>query len=97
MDSGTVGGITGGVLGVMGGVIGAYCSIRNTSKPRERALMIRMVGLCWLWIAVLLALLFLLPSPWDSAAFFLIFPPLLLIPWMNRMLARARAKDESAG
>ena len=57
--------------------------------------MVRMVTLCWLWIAALLVLQFLTPSPWSSAAVVLIFPPLLSIPWLNRQLARARAKDES--
>ena len=97
MDSGTAGGIAGGVLGVMGGVIGTYCSIRNTSRPRERALMIRLGALGWLWMAALTAWLFVIPSPWDQAAIHLSLPLLLLIPWLNRKLARARSEDESVG
>jgi hypothetical protein len=95
MDFGTEGGIAGGVIGVMGGVSGANCSIRNTSRPRERALMIRMAVLCWLWIAALTALQFLMPSLWRHGAFLLVFTPLLSIPWLNRKLASARAKDEA--
>ena len=95
MDAGTAGGIIGGVIGVMGGVIGTYFGMRNTSVPRERALMIRFATLGWLWMAALMAWLFLMPRPWDQAAIFLNLPLLLSIPWGNRKLAQARSEDES--
>lgn len=97
MDAGMAGGIAGGVIGVMGGVLGTYASIRNAKRPRERALMIRLAGLCWIWLAALIAWMFLAPRPWNQAAFLFNLPLLLSIPWMNRKLARARAEDEAKG
>jgi ABC-type transport system involved in multi-copper enzyme maturation permease subunit len=94
MDAGMVGGIAGSVIGVMGGVIGTYFNVKNTSRPRERALMIRLSLLCWLWLAVLAAWLLLITRPWNQAAILMIFPVLLLIPWGNRRLARAHAEDQ---
>jgi hypothetical protein len=96
MHPGLIGGIAGSVIGVMGGAIGTYFSIRNTGRPRERALMIRLSVLAWLWIAALMAWLFLMPRPWNQAAFLLNLPLLLSIPRWNRRLALARAEDKSA-
>lgn len=95
MDAGMAGGLAGGIIGVMGGVIGIYFSIRNTTRPRERALMLRLAALSWLWLAGLVAWLFLMPRPWNQAAILLNLPILLSIPRMNRRLARARAEDEA--
>ena len=95
MDAGLAGGIAGGIIGVMGGVIGTYFSIRNTKRPKERALAIRLAALCWIWLSALTAWLFLMPRPWNQAAILLNLPLLLSIPRMNRWLARARAEDES--
>jgi Ca2+/Na+ antiporter len=95
MNAGWAGGIAGGVIGIMGGVIGTYFSIKNSKTPHERALMIRLALLCWVWITAVLVWLFAIPRPWNQAAFLLNLPLLLSIPWMNRMLARARARDES--
>jgi len=94
MDPGMIGGIAGGVIGCMGGAIGTYFSIVNTTRPRERALMIRFSVACWLWIAAALAFAFLAPPPWGRLA------PLatlvtIAIPWCNRKLAEARAEDEA--
>ncbi len=95
MDAGMAGGIAGGVIGVMGGVIGTYFSLRNTTRPRERALLLRLAALCWLWLAGLVAWLLLMPRPWNQAAVLLNLPILLSIPRMNRWLARARSEDEA--
>jgi uncharacterized membrane protein YfcA len=95
MDAGMAGGIAGGVIGVMGGVIGTYFSIRNSKRPKERALAIRLATLCWVWLSAMTAWLFLMPRPWNQAAILLNLPLLLSIPRMNRWLARARAEDES--
>ena len=97
MDAGLAGGIAGGVLGVMGGVIGTYFSIKGAMQPRERSLTIRLAALCWLWLAGMMAWLWLMPRPWNQAAILLNLPLLLAIPRMNRGLARARAEDESGG
>lgn len=59
-----IGGILGGILGCIGGLIGTYFSIKNTNGPKERAFMIRCVVIGWVAIAVFLALLFVLPSPY---------------------------------
>jgi hypothetical protein len=79
----------------LSGVIGTYFSIRNTKRSRERALAIRLAAFCWIWLASQAAWLFFMPRPWDLAAILLNFPILLLIPWMNRRPARARAEDVS--
>src|SRR4051812_42265464 len=63
MDAGMAGGLAGGIVGVMGGAIGTYFSIRNTTRPRERALMLRLAASCWLWLAGLVAWMFLMPRP----------------------------------
>ncbi len=63
MDAGMAGGLAGGVIGVMGGAIGTYFSIRNTSRPRERSLMLRLSALVWAWLAILVAWMLLMPRP----------------------------------
>ena len=89
--------IAGSVIGVLGGVIGTCFSVVNTSRPRERALMVRLAALVWLLIpAALVAWLFLMPQPWKPLASLVGFPLSLSIPWMNRRLARARAEDADA-
>jgi hypothetical protein len=94
MDVGMVGGVAGGVLGLAGAAIGTFVSVVNTRGPRERAYMVRLAALGWLWVAVLVAWLLLAPSPWNRAAVLLTLPPLLSIPWLNRGLARARTEDQ---
>ena len=88
-------GMVGGIVGVMGGVIGTYFSIRNSAGPRERALIVRLSVLIWLWMAVFIDWLFLGPRPWNQAVIPL---NLLLIPWLprgNRWLACLRAEDKA--
>jgi drug/metabolite transporter (DMT)-like permease len=98
MDTNTAAAIAGSVIGVMGGVIGTCFSVVNTSRPRERALMIRLAALVWLSLAAaLIAWLFVVPQPWKPLASFVGVPLSLAIPWMNRRLARARAEDASGG
>lgn len=96
MDAGMAGGIAGGVIGTMGGVVGTYFSIRNTTKPRERALMLRLAALGWAWLAMMMAWLVLVPRPWNQIAFVMNIPVLMAIPRMNRWLARAREADVAA-
>ena len=68
--SGLVGGIVGGVIGIMGGVIGTYFSIRNTTRPRERTVAIRMATTIWIFVVGLLlldgALMYRLPPGWGG-------------------------------
>src|SRR4051812_45577103 len=87
MDAGTAGGLAGGIIGVMGGVLGTYFSIRNSMRPRERSLMLKLAAATWIWLAALLAWLFLMPHPWNQGAFVLNLPYLLSIPRMNCWLA----------
>jgi hypothetical protein len=94
MDAGMVGGIAGGVIGCMGGVIGTYFSLVNASRPRERALTIWFAVGFWLWIAAVLTFALLAPRPWGRLA------PMgtlvtVAIPWCDRKLALARARDEA--
>jgi hypothetical protein len=65
LDAGMAGGLAGGVVGVMGVLIDSYFSIRNTTRPRERALMSRLAALVWLWLGGLVAWMFLMPRPWN--------------------------------
>ena len=95
IDQGMIGGIAGGVIGVVGGVIGTYFGIRGTNGPRQRAFAIRIMALVWLWMAAVVAWLFLMPRPWGQLAVFGNLPVLLSIPWGNRRLARARVEDEA--
>lgn len=95
MDPGAVGGIVGSVGGVMGGALGAYFSLKNATRPREHALIMRLGCLMSLWIAGMLTVQFLLPRPWNQAAIFMILPLLLSIPRMNRWSAEARILDEA--
>ncbi len=97
MHPGLIGAIAGSLIGVMGGAIGTYFSIKNATQPRERALMIRFAGFGVLWMAALIAWLFLMPRPLAQAAFLFSLPVLAVIPWGNRKLARARAQDQAKG
>src|SRR5688572_30344430 len=92
MDAGMAVGLAGGVIWVMGGVIGTDFSIRNTTRPRERALMLRLAALCWAWLAGMAAWLFLMPRPWNQATILLNLPLPLSTPRMSRWLARVRAE-----
>jgi hypothetical protein len=93
MDAGMAGGIAGAVIGVMGGVLGTYASVRNATRPRERALTNRLAALGWTWMAAMAAWLILMPRPWNQEAILMNLPMLLAIPEGNRMVARARAED----
>ena len=55
-----------GVLaGIGGGLFGTYMSIRNTNGPKERAFMVKSSVVIWLSILVFLALLYLIPLPYN--------------------------------
>lgn len=96
MHPGLIGAIAGATIAVMGGAVGAYCSVKNATKPRERALMLRWAGISGVWMAALLAWLFLMPWGWGQAAcLVLVLPYQLSIPWFNRRAALARALDEA--
>ena len=95
MDSGMTGGIVGSAIGIAGGLFGAYCSIKSTKGPKEREFVIRATVICFLAVAVFLACLFLLPSPYR---FLLWIPYAILLPFgivkWNRAQAQIR-RDES--
>ena len=95
MHPGTAGAIAGSVIGVMGGVIGCGVAIMNATKPRERALVVRLSAFMALWIAALLAWILLMPTPWNSMAALLSLPVFAAIPWMNRRARRARELDQA--
>ena len=77
MHPGVIGGIIGGICGLTGGIIGTYCSIKNTSGPRERTFMIRVSVIGWVAILVFLGLMFALPNPYR---YFLWIPYGILLP-----------------
>jgi hypothetical protein len=99
--AGLVGGIVGSVVGIMGGVIGTYCSIRNTTRPRERTVAIRMVTTTWAYVGVFLllggVLLYIMPPFWGGLSALVSLPIVLgcltqARAW-NARLAEARAED----
>jgi hypothetical protein len=61
MDANLIAGVAGGVIGLMGAGVGTFFSIRNADGPRERALMLRLAALGWLWVAALTGWLLLAP------------------------------------
>jgi hypothetical protein len=95
------GGVIGSLGGVLGGVFGTYCSIRNTSGPRERAFMVKAAIWTWVFIAVVLGSMFgaryVLPDHYNLLAFLpmlLMVPALFIgIPMCNRRQAQIRAEE----
>lgn len=65
MDAGLLGGIIGGIAGVGGGAIGTYFSIKNSKGPLERAFVIKAAAITWVAVIVFVALLLLLPRPYN--------------------------------
>jgi uncharacterized membrane protein YfcA len=59
---GIVGGILGGVVGILGGVVGTYFSIKNTKSPRERAFMVQVSIVCWVFVLAFVLGTFLIPG-----------------------------------
>ena len=97
MNPGLIGGIVGSLFGLIGGLVGTYFSIKNTNGPRERTFMIKSAFVCWVAIAVFLALLFLLPSPYR---WFLFVPYGILLPlginYGNKTQQRIRREESSS-
>lgn len=91
---GYLGGILGTALGFAGGAIGTYCSIRNTSGPREQRFMIRACVVGWVAMLVFLALLLGLPSPYR---FFMWIPYGIALPlgiqYVNKKLHQFKLQD----
>ena len=77
MYPGMAGGIVGAVVGVLGGLFGTYCSVKNTQGQKERAFMVRFALITWIAVSVFLALLFLLPRPYN---FLLWIPYAIALP-----------------
>jgi hypothetical protein len=93
MNPGLVGGIIGSVVGVLGGLVGTYFSIKNASRPKGRALMIRLAVVGWLWMAWMLAWIVVMPAPWRACAALWNLPLLFMIPRWNRSLAQLQLED----
>jgi len=77
METGLIGGITGGVLGLLGGMLGAYFSIKNTNSERERAFVIKCCVVGFIAIVAFCSLIFTLPNPYRH---FLWIPYSILLP-----------------
>ena len=78
MNAGQIGGIIGivvgslgGVVGILGGVVGTFFSIKNTKSPRERAFMIQVSIVCWVFVLAFVLGMCLIPG----------FYKLLLVPF----------------
>lgn len=98
------GGILGSVLGLLGAAFGTWCSIRGTNGPKERAFMVKVAVMTWVFLAALLGLSFglgtVLPQPykpWTTGVLLLLVPTLLVgIPACNRRQAQIRAEEAQA-
>lgn len=97
MDAGLIGGLLGAVLGILGGAFGTYCSIRNTRGPLERAFMVKASVMVWVGVTIFLALLLLLPRPYNHLMWIIygIALPLGIIR-INKTLAAIRAREGTA-
>lgn len=84
---GWIGGLLGGVIGVLGGALGSYLSIKRTTCPAQKSLMTRFSLMVWLSLTVMLALLLILPSPYNHLLW-IPFGPFLpvSIVYVNRRL-----------
>jgi hypothetical protein len=82
MDWGTVGGWAGGLagcaIGLLGAVIGTYVPIRNAKGQRERAYLIKASIICWIFVGLFLAGMFLVPRGYN---FFLMIPYVVVLLW----------------
>jgi hypothetical protein len=89
-------GIGGGVLGMAGGIFGTWCSIRNTSGPRERAFVVKASILCWLLVITFIFLQVAVPFPhkWLLWSAYAILLPLGVAYWNRRQ--RGLRQEESA-
>lgn len=93
MDYGLWGGIVGGGIGLLGGAFGTWASIRNTNGPLERAFMVRVAVWAWVTITAFLALLMLLPRPYNQ---FLWIPYGIALPWGIVMCNRRQRQIRTA-
>ena len=91
---GMLGGIVGSAVGLLGGIVGTYFSIKNTHGPRERAFAIQASVLAWIYLALFIGALLLLPPsqrlwPWLS---YVVVLPLGIRAW-NRKQSRIRQEE----
>ncbi len=95
MDTGTIGGLIGGVIGIAGGMVGTWFSIRNTSGSKERLFMIRTAVAGWVFITLFLLLFFILPHPYR---WLLWIPYGILLPlgiiYSNKTQQKIREQEE---
>jgi hypothetical protein len=95
---GWIGGSLGVVFGLLGGAVGTYFAVRNTRGPRERAFAVKMSIACWVFVALFVAGMFLLPGWYKH----LLWVPYALIlgfgiQWSNRVQTRIRQEEASGG
>jgi type III secretory pathway component EscV len=62
MNPGIMGGIVGSAIGVAGGLVGTYFSIKNTKTSREHAFMVKASVVAWVFIAVFVLGMCLIPG-----------------------------------
>lgn len=75
------------LLAIAGGTLGTYHYIRNARGPRERAFAIRMLSVCWLLVAVMIAAVNLTEGRVRTlvlAGFFIVCPA-LFYRWSTRL------------
>jgi uncharacterized membrane protein YfcA len=74
---GWIGGLGGGIIGLAGGIFGAYCSIKNTNGPRERAFTVKASIVCFIAVLIFMVLLLALPTPYR---WFMWIPYAIVLP-----------------
>lgn len=94
MHPGLIGGIVGSSVGLIGGLIGTYMSIKNTRTQAERRFMIRASILMWIGLGFFLALLLIIPMPYN---FFLFAPYGIILPLSIRYLNKKQQKLREDG
>ena len=94
---GLIGGVCGTVIGIIGGIIGSCFSIKNTTTPAERSLMVKCVVAVWaavvglIGVPLALSIAGIIPrwAYWAFfASFFVVMGP--AVYWVNRRQAELR-------
>jgi len=75
------------LLAIAGGILGTYNHIRNAQGPRERSFAIRMLAVCWLFVASMLAAIYLTEGRNRVLvlAFYFVVCPVLFYKWSTKL------------
>lgn len=94
---GIIGGIAGALLGISGGLVGTYFGIRNTAGPRSKRFLIRVSIIAWIFVALFLTVLLLMPADYKVFAWIPYAIILALgIIYINKRLNKLTVEDKAA-